>query len=88
MCGYLSAAILLTLQLVFDGPALAQQAVAIGAIAFVVQSLAVDLPIIHKVRRGAPVVETATAGATPQIILKRTAMTWLPLALILWLASA
>ncbi|MFT7222429.1 MAG: hypothetical protein ACI8Z1_004055 [Candidatus Azotimanducaceae bacterium] len=58
----------------------------VGGIAFSVQALAVDQPIIWKVTNGADIVETATIGTAPQLILKRTWQTWLPLAslIVLW----
>ena len=58
----------------------------IGAIAFIAQSLAVDLPIIIKVQKGAPIATTASSGAAPDVILRRTCQTWLPLsiALLIW----
>ena len=53
---------------------------ALGAAAFVVQSLAVDLPQIWRVTRGADIVQTSATGATSEVILRRTWQTWLPLA--------
>jgi len=52
----------------------------VGGLAFSVQALAVDQPIIWKVTAGADIVETATIGTAPKMILKRTWQTWLPLA--------
>lgn len=56
---------------------------AVGAVAFVAQSLAVDLPQIWKVSRGADIVETSANGANAEVILKRTWQTWVPLGLLL-----
>ena len=64
---------------------------AIGGLAFSVQALAVDLPIVFKVRGGADIIATADAGTQPSLILRRTWQTWLPLAGLLalvWGASA
>ena len=52
---------------------------ALGACAFVSQSLAVDLPQIVKVHRGADMQSTNTAGASAQVILRRTWQMWTPL---------
>ena len=56
---------------------------AVGGLAFVSQSLAVDLPQILAVRRGADIATTSAAGASAQIILRRTWQTWIPLAALL-----
>ena len=53
---------------------------ACGGLAFVVQSLAVDLPQVWAVMKGADPVTTNKSMATPAIILRRTWQTWLPLA--------
>ena len=60
---------------------------ATGGAAFVVQSLAVDLPQINRVRRGADPVATNREGTTPAIILRRTWQTWLPLAVLIGAAK-
>ncbi len=56
---------------------------AIGGLAFSVQALAVDLPIVFKVRGGADIIPTADAGTQPAVILRRTWQTWIPLGLVL-----
>ena len=50
---------------------------AVGGIAFVAQSLAVDLPIIWRVAGGEDVTQAATTGAAPAVILRRTWQSWL-----------
>jgi hypothetical protein len=55
---------------------------AVGAIAFVSQSLAVDLPQIWRVTRGADALETNRRGASAAVILRRTWQAWLPLAAV------
>ncbi len=56
--------------------------VAVGGLAFVSQSLAVDLPQIVRVMRGSDAVTVNQQGASREIILKRTWQTWLPLTLL------
>ncbi len=56
---------------------------AVGGAAFVVQSLAVDLPQIFKVLAGDDPLTTNARGASGAVILRRTAQTWLPLAALL-----
>ena len=56
---------------------------AVGGLAFVVQSLAVDMPQIVKVWRGADMVATSKDGANGAIIVKRTWQTWIPLAAVI-----
>jgi hypothetical protein len=82
VAGYLLAASLLVLM----GLLLRMPGLFVGGLAFVVQSLAVDLPIIFKVQQGADITTTASAGAHPRVILKRTGQTWslLALAIIVW----
>lgn len=65
---------------------LATAALAVGGLAFLVQSLAVDLPQIVKVTNGADALETNRLGASGEIILRRTWQSWslLAAALILW----
>ena len=58
---------------------------AVGGLAFVSQSLAVDLPQILAVRGGADIAATSAAGANAQIIMRRTWQTWIPLAFLLGL---
>ncbi|MBH80139.1 MAG: hypothetical protein CMQ49_06490 [Gammaproteobacteria bacterium] len=60
---------------------LAGAAFAVGGLAFVAQSLSVDLPQIVKVMRGANIQATSAAGANAQVILRRTWQSWIPLAL-------
>ncbi len=59
---------------------------AVGGLAFVVQSLSVDLPQIVKVARGEDVAKTSAEGANARIILRRTWQSWSVLAgvLIIW----
>jgi hypothetical protein len=56
---------------------------AVGALAFVAQSLSVDLPQIWRVTRGADIAATSAAGANAQIILRRTWQSWTVLAILL-----
>jgi len=56
---------------------------AVGALAFVAQSLSVDLPQIWRVIRGADIAATSAAGANTQIILRRTWQSWTVLAILL-----
>ncbi len=65
---------------------LAAAALAVGGLAFLVQSLAVDLPQIVKVTNGADALETNRQGASGQVILRRTWQSWslLAAALIIW----
>ncbi len=69
------------LYLSFGGITLA--AFAVGGVAFSIQSLAVDQPVIWKVTFGADFKEAAAVGTTPQVILKRTWQTWIPGAAVL-----
>jgi hypothetical protein len=55
----------------------------VGGLAFVVQSLAVDLPQIWRVHRGADIAATSAAGANATVILRRTWQTWTPLAVLI-----
>lgn len=59
---------------------------AVGALAFNVQSLSVDLPQIARVHRGADIAQTSAEGANARIILRRTWQSWsvLALALLAW----
>jgi len=61
-------------------------AFAIGGLAFVVQSLSVDLPQIAKVSQGADPATTNATGASGAVILRRTWQSWavLTLLLVLW----
>jgi len=61
---------------------------ALGGVAFVVQSLSVDGPIIWRVHRGADVIVTAREGAAPAVILRRTWQSWSLLALLIGLTYA
>ena len=84
--GYLLVA-MSTLLVHFSGSlGLAGAGFAVGGLAFVVQSLSVDLPQIFKVMGGADMAETNRAGAHPRVILKRTWQSWslLTVALIAW----
>ncbi len=56
---------------------------AVGGLAFVAQSLSVDLPQIRRVTRGADIAATSAAGANAQIILRRTWQSWTVLAILL-----
>ena len=73
--------IAVALYISFGGITLA--AFAVGGIAFSIQSLAVDQPVIWKVTFGSDIKEAAAVGTTPQVILKRTWQTWVPGALVL-----
>lgn len=61
---------------------------ALGGVAFVVQSLSVDGPIIWRVYQGADVVIAAREGAAPAVILRRTWQSWSLLMLVIGLAYA
>ncbi len=56
---------------------------AVGGLAFVFQSLSVDLPQIFKVIGGADPYETNKSGASAGVILRRTWQSWLVLAALL-----
>lgn len=56
---------------------------AVGALAFNVQSLSVDLPQIVRVHRGADIARTSAEGANAGVILRRTWQSWSVLALVL-----
>ncbi len=56
---------------------------AVGGLAFIFQSLSVDLPQIFKVLKGADPLETNKTGASAAVILKRTWQSWLVLAVLL-----
>ena len=60
---------------------------ATGGAAFIVQSWAVDLPQIVRVSRGADAADTNKAGTQPDIILRRTWQTWVPLAVLIWVGN-
>ncbi len=62
---------------------LAPGGLAVGALAFMSQSLAVDLPQIVAVSRGADPLQTNQSGAATSVILRRTWQTWLPLSALL-----
>jgi hypothetical protein len=65
------------------GLGLAGAGFAIGGLAFVVQSLSVDMPQIQRITRGAEVAATNAAGAHPKVILRRTWQSWSLLAIVL-----
>lgn len=67
----------------FGTPSPLTAGMVVAGLAFTVQSLAVDLPQIIKVHRHADPQTTNQAGTMPNLILKRTWQTWLPLAAIL-----
>ncbi len=52
------------------------QGLALGAAAFIVQALYVDVPILWKIHRGADIQATLDAGLTPKVILSKTAIGW------------
>lgn len=56
---------------------------AVGGLAFVFQSLSVDLPQIFKVLSGADPLETNQHGASGEMILRRTWQSWLVLTAVL-----
>ena len=78
--GYVATALVFVLAWRQFGPGWLGAGLATGGAAFVVQSLAVDVPQILRVYRGADPTTTNREGATPAIIIKRTWQTWLPLA--------
>ena len=64
---------------------------AVGGLAFISQSLAVDLPQIWRVNGGADPAQTNASGASAEVILRRTWQSWLLLGAVLlaynyWLA--
>lgn len=82
--GYLIASTAMILSY-FNAPSWFNAGAATAGLAFTVQSLAVDLPQILKVHGGADPTETNQAGTQPQLILKRTWQTWVPLGALLTL---
>jgi hypothetical protein len=86
---YLCASICAVL-IFFVTPGAVTAGMAIAGLAFTVQSLSVDLPQIIKVHRNADPHATNQQGTVPNLILKRTWQTWLPLAaiLLLWNLTA
>lgn len=80
VAGYTATALLL---LSMYQAHLPYQAVAVGAVAFVMQSWSVDLPIILRIQQGAPVLPTASDGASASVIGRRTLQSWSVLALLL-----
>lgn len=56
---------------------------AVGALAFNVQSLSVDVPQILRVQGGADIVQTTAEGGNARTILRRTWQSWSALALVL-----
>ena len=84
MAGYLTVSTLAVLSY-GRAPSPITAAIATAGFAFTIQSLAVDLPQIVKVHAGADPAQTLRTGTRSGLILKRTAQTWIPLALILYL---
>ena len=84
--GYAAVTIITLIVYFRGGLGLAGTGLAVGGLAFLVQSLSVDLPQIFKVMGGADMAETNAAGAHPKVIVKRTWQSWslLALALIAW----
>lgn len=80
VAGYVLATCLFLAVWATGGFAWVGAGLAVGGLAFVSQSLAVDMPQIVQVMRGADPLTTNQTGATPQIIVRRTWQTWLPLA--------
>ncbi len=64
-------------------PELAYRAAAVGALAFVAQSLSVDLPVIRRVQRGGDILAALREGVNGPVILRRTLGAWSVLALLL-----
>lgn len=64
-------------------PELGHRAAALGAIAFVAQSLFVDQGVLGPVLRGADVASALRAGTAPARILRRTGLAWSALAALL-----
>jgi len=81
--GYLSVASIAVTLYFTQSLGLVGAAFAIGGLAFVVQSLSVDLPQIVKVSMGAEPQATNAAGASGQVILRRTWQSWTLLTLVL-----
>lgn len=66
-------------------PGLPGSAIALGGVAFVLQSWSVDLPIIFRVTAGADMVSTASAGTSPGLIVRKTLVVWSGLAVLVFL---
>ena len=81
--GYLGVAAIAVSLYLGAGLAWVGAGLAVGGLAFVLQSLAVDLPQIFRVMGGEAATDVNASGATPQVILRRTWQTWVPLALVL-----
>lgn len=64
------------------------QGLAVAGAAFIVQALYVDIPVLSKVRHGANIQQTLDEGTAPNVILRKTAISWglLALALVLYAA--
>ncbi len=56
---------------------------AVGGLAFVTQSWAVDLPQIRRVQQGEDPLTVNRHGASPEVILRRTWQMWVPLLITL-----
>ena len=78
--GYVAMAALLVAAL---EPDLAHRAAALGAVAFVVQSLYVDQGVLHRVWRGDDIAASIREGAAAAVILRKTGLAWSLLALAL-----
>jgi hypothetical protein len=80
VAGYVLVMVLLLAGYTLRGWGWVGAGLAVGAGAFVSQSLAVDLPQIWQVTRGADPLEINRRGASPAVILRRTWQAWLALA--------
>ncbi len=81
--GYSSVtAICVVLHLNIDS--LMTAAMLVGGLAFLVQSLSVDLPQIIRVRRGGNHANVNADGTQPALILKRTWQSWLVLGVLVF----
>jgi hypothetical protein len=83
VAGYVLVMTLLVAMYAFGSAAWVGAGLAVGAIAFVSQSLAVDLPQIWRVMRGADPLQTTQQGASAEVIMRRTWQAWLPLTVLL-----
>lgn len=59
------------------------QGLAVAGLAFVVQALSVDIPVLSKIRKGADIQATLEAGTSAPVILRKTAISWGALAIVL-----
>ena len=79
VAGYCSAAVVIAALYLLTSLPWLGGGLALGAAAFVLQSLAVDLPQIFRIHRGDDIAATHAAGAAAPVILRRTWQMWVPL---------